>query len=138
MKSEITTLRKKNQTFSTLTVELETLRDDKCNLESTITTLNSTVSSLQSALEIQKSDFAAVNKTMDERLAAMLSKMVKERSRSVVGKRDEQWREDVGRLRNEKEFMGKVLMREWGRQECGVAEEDKENQVYGYKYVQRS
>jgi myosin protein heavy chain len=74
---------------------------------------------------------------MDERLAAMLSKVLKERSKNVVHKRDDQWVENVGKVKTEKEFMGKVLMREWGRQECGVAEEN-EKQRYRYQYVKRS
>lgn len=83
---------------------------------------------------IREQDFQAVNKAMDERLARMLSKALKERTKTAVNKRDGQW---VEKMQNERELMGKVLMREWGRQEVGVAEEG-EKQSYRYKYVQNN
>lgn len=87
----------------------------------------------------REEDFEAVNKAMDERLAAMLTKVLKERARSVIGKRDGQWAETVGKKGDERELMGRVLMREWGRQEVGVAKEGEgEKQGYRYKYVTRT
>jgi myosin protein heavy chain len=130
MKSDLTALRKKNQTSNNLTTELDTLRTEN-------TTLQSRIESLETEAEAQRAESDAVNKAMDERLAAMLSKVLKERSKNVVHKRDDQWVENVGKVKTEKEFMGKVLMREWGRQECGVAEEN-EKQRYRYQYVKRS
>jgi myosin protein heavy chain len=130
LKSETTSLRKKTQSSTTLQTELHTLRHKNESLRSTIETL-------KSEAESQRADFEAINRAMDERLAATLSKMLKERSRAIVGKRDTQWADNVGKLKGEKEFMGKVLMREWGKQECGVVEE-KEEQLYRYQYVKRS
>lgn len=130
LKSETTSLRKKNQSSNHVHIELETLRHENDSLKFQ-------VQSLKADSETQRIDFEAVNKAMDERLAAMLSKMLKERSKNVVGKRDEQWAASLDKLKGEREFMGKVLMREWGRQECGIAEE-KENQLYRYQHIKRS
>ncbi len=69
----------------------------------------------------------------------MLSKVVKERAKSAVGKRDVQWAEAVGKVQSEKELLGKVLLRQWGREEIGIADEASgERQTYGYKYVKRT
>lgn len=130
LKFESVSLRKKNHASNNLHMDVETLRHEN-------DFLRSEMESLKSEAETQRLDFEAVNKAMDERLAATLSKMLKERSKNIVGKRDEQWIENVAKLKNEKDFMGKVLMREWGRQECGVVEE-KENQTFRYQFVQRS
>lgn len=94
---------------------------------------------LQTSLEAQEADFSAVNKAMDEKLAAMLSKVMKERAKTVVGKRDGQWAETVGNVQSERELLGKVLLRQWGREEVGVVDEKRgEKQGYAYKYIQRS
>lgn len=162
LKSDIRLLRK-GQRNSPPTPPLSSYSESEIEaLHAEIATLNSTIKSLRSQLEIQQSDFDAQNKAMDERLAAMLSKFLKERSRALVGKRDEQWVENVGKLSGEKELLGKVLMREWGRGELGPSE-DKENvrkareaakekerekvkatkgqgkgQLYSYQYVTRT
>jgi hypothetical protein len=130
LKSERAALRKKTHVSSSLQPEMETLRYENSSLKATIETL-------RLEAETQRLSFEAVNKQMDERLAAMLRKVVKERSKSAVGKRDDQWAASVAKLQGEKEFLGKVLMREWGRHDCGAAEE-KENQLYQYQYVKRS
>jgi myosin protein heavy chain len=132
LKTEITTLRKATRISTIQGSELSALREENESLKSTI-------SVLESEAESQRAESEAINKAMDERLAAMLSKMLKERSRAIAGKRDDQWVENVGRLKGEKELLGKVLMREWGKQECGAAkEEEREKQVYRYQYVKRS
>jgi myosin protein heavy chain len=123
LKSENISLRKKSRTSTDVQSELEIVRSEN--------------ESLRSDLKAQRENFDAVNKAMDEKLASMVTKMLKERSKNVVGKRDDQWTESMAKLRNDKELMGRVLMREWGRQECGVAN-DKENQLYRYQYVKRS
>jgi predicted nucleic acid-binding Zn-ribbon protein len=101
--------------------------------------LRRTNATLKAEAEAREAEFDAVNKAMDERLAAMMSKVLKERTKHVVGKRDGQWAENVGKVSSEKELMGKVLLREWGRQEVGVAKEaEGEKQRYRYQYVRRS
>jgi hypothetical protein len=41
-------------------------------------------------------------------------------------------------VQNEKELLGKVLLRQWGREELGVADEKHgEKQTYQYKYAKR-
>jgi chromosome segregation ATPase len=112
-------------TLTTLRAELHTLRHENSTLK------------LEAAA--REEDFEAVNKAMDERLAAMLTKVLKERARTVVGKRDGQWLETMEKKSDERELMGKVLMREWGRQEVGVAKEKEgERQAFRYKYVKRT
>lgn len=123
LKSENTSLRKKSRSSTDIQSELEILRSENERLESD--------------LQTQRANFEAVNRAMDEKLASMVSKMLKERSKNVAGKRDDQWAESMAKLRSDKDLMGRVLMREWGRQECGVANE-KENQLYRYQYVKRS
>jgi chromosome segregation ATPase len=127
IKVETMSLRKKTQTSNSLETTVEALRQENADLKS--------------LLHDQRADFEAVNTAMDDRLAGMLSKVLKERSRNVASKRDDQWAESVGKLKSERELMGKVLMREWGRQECGVREEKEgaqEGQTYRYKYVKRT
>jgi hypothetical protein len=75
---------------------------------------------------------------MDEKLAALLSKVMKDRAKTVVGKRDGQWQESVGQVASDRELLGRALMRQWGREETGVADEKHgERQTYGYQYVKR-
>ena len=67
---------------------------------------------------------------------------MKERARTVVGKRDGQWEEVQKSAKEdakaEKELLGKVLLRQWGREECGVSEEKRgQKQLFEYKYIKR-
>jgi myosin protein heavy chain len=111
--------------------DLESAMD---GLKEEIGTLRSEKSALQARLEDQE----AVNIAMDEKLAKALSRLMKERARTVVGKRDGQWQESVGQVQNDKELMGRVLLRQWGREELGIADEDHgEKQTYQYKYSKR-
>lgn len=92
--------------------------------------------SLRTEMETQKEDFKAVNMEMDERLALLLRSITKERAKTAIELRDGQWVKNMERLQGERELMGKVLMREWGKQECGAVAPD-ENQAYRYLYVKR-
>ncbi|KAF1967425.1 hypothetical protein BU23DRAFT_559345 [Bimuria novae-zelandiae CBS 107.79] len=132
LKSELSALRKETTRLKDLaaTSNNETVAD----LESQLEALSRENEKLKADAETREQDFVAINKTMDERLAGVFSKALKERAKTVVSKRDGQWAEKV---QGEREFLGKVLMREWGRQEVGVAREG-ERQGYRYKYVQRS
>jgi chromosome segregation ATPase len=149
-----TLLRKQSSALKTLKTETSTLRKETTRLKTevhrsssstdAVDALHIQLSSLRreneklvAAAKTREEDLEAVNKAMDERLAAMLSKVIKERARSVVGKRDGQWADSVGKANSDRELMGKVLMREWGKQEVGVADKG-EDQPYRYKYVQRS
>ena len=125
LKSEHSSLRKRVETYEKLQERLTTVEEENAALKIENSKYVSTI-------EAQRSEFDLVNRTMDERMAAMLSKAMKERAKSVVSKRDNQWTESVEQLKEEKAYRGKVLLREWGRQECGVAE-DKERQLYRYK-----
>jgi chromosome segregation ATPase len=125
---------------TTLRTECKTLRlaaesqSDVEDLKDEVKTLRSQNATLQTSLEDQE----AVNAAMDEKLASMLSKVMKERAKTVVGKRDGQWQESVGQVQTEKELLGKVLLRQWGREEVGIAKEKQgEKQSYKYKYVKR-
>jgi predicted nucleic acid-binding Zn-ribbon protein len=137
--------------------ELSSLREkaamtQSTNLQATITDLRSQLSDLQddnaalkldiqgltTALLDKEDEHEALNKAMDEKMATMLSKMMKEKARTVVGKRDGQWVESVGKVQSEKELLGKVLMKQWGREEVGIVDEGKgEKQAYKYKYVKK-
>jgi hypothetical protein len=132
LKAEMSSLRKESTRLNDLEAssQTETTTDLRCQID----ILRRENETLRTDAETREQDFMAVNKAMDERLAAVLSKAMKERAKSVVNKRDGQWAE---KLQGEREFMGKVLMREWGRQEVGIAPGD-EKQGYRYKYVQRS
>ena len=130
--------------------ELRTLKADhsstvttlKTTHESTLSALRSEISALQSKLDDQAADHEAVNQAMDEQLSTLLSKLMKERARTVVGKRDGQWEEVQKSAKEdakaEKELLGKVLLRQWGREECGVSEEKRgQKQLFEYKYIKR-
>ncbi|KAL1646740.1 hypothetical protein SLS61_007654 [Didymella pomorum] len=107
--------------------------------ESSLNTLRAESASLRQQLEMQALDHAAVNAALDEQLSTLLSKLMKERARTVVGKRDGQWEEVQRSSAGEKDLLGKVLMRQWGREDCGVTEEKKHGrgQVFEYKFVKR-
>lgn len=132
LKSETSSLRKETTRLKTLESESET--ETVVDLRAGLDAARREIETLKNQAEDREQDFIAINKAMDERLAAMLSKAMKERAKTVVNKRDGQWAEQV---QGERDFMGKVLMREWGRQEVGVASEG-EKQGYRYEYVQRS
>lgn len=131
LKLETSSLRKETTRLKSLetTSQTETVTD----LQFEIDNLRLENGALKKDAEAREQDFMAINKAMDERLAAVLSKAMKERAKTMVSKRDGQWAE---KMQGEREFMGKVLMREWGRQEVGVALEG-EKQGYRYKFVQR-
>jgi hypothetical protein len=139
--SEMKTLKTENSTLRRESKKLKTTMESHSDLESTISnlqdqlnTLHAEKTTLQSSLEEQ----GVVNMAMDERLAKLLSKVMKERTKSVVGKRDGQWQESVGQVQVEKELMGKMLLRQWGREEVGIVDEKVgEKQVYKYQYVKR-
>ncbi|KAF2626713.1 hypothetical protein BU25DRAFT_471698 [Macroventuria anomochaeta] len=141
--AEIASLRAiiKNQVTELKTLEsshTSTLTSLKATHKSTLHSLHSEISSLQQRLETQAHDHAAINAAMDEQLSTLLSKLMKERTRTVVGKRDGQWEEVQRSAASEKELLGKVLLRQWGREECGVVDEGKgQRQLYEYKYMKR-
>lgn len=134
LKSEMTALRKENKSLKTSTESFSDLQSTIDTLESELEALRTQNTSLQESLEDQE----AINAAMDEKLATMLSKLMKERAKTVVGKRDGQWAESVSKVQDEREILGKVLLRQWGREEVGIANEKQgEPQVYKYKYVKR-
>ena len=106
--------------------------------EATLNTLRAENTALQSRLTTQSRDHEAINAAMDQQLSQLLTKLMKERARTVVGKRDGQWEENMDKVQREKEVLGKVLMRQWGREEVGIADEKKgQKQLYEYQYVKR-
>lgn len=133
IKTQLTELKTLKSTHASAITTLTTSHEDSLN------TLRAEISSLRTQLETQALDHAAINAAMDEQLSALLSKLMKERARTVVGKRDGQWEEVQRNSAGEKELLGKVLMRQWGREECGVTEEKERGrkQVFEYKYVMR-
>ncbi|KAH7071213.1 hypothetical protein BKA63DRAFT_418730 [Paraphoma chrysanthemicola] len=132
LRIEMTTMRKDN---GKLRAAMESRNENIASitsLQGEVDTLHAVNTSLQSRLEDQE----AINAAMDKQLASMLSKLMKEKAKTVVGKRDEQWQDSVGQMRNEKELLGKVLLRQWGREELGIANEKQgERQTYQYQYL---
>ncbi|KAF1833973.1 hypothetical protein BDW02DRAFT_569502 [Decorospora gaudefroyi] len=134
MKSELLVLRKENKALKTLSTSSKELQSTVAALEAEVATLRTENTTLSSTMQ----EHEALNGAMDERMAAMLSKLMKERARTVIGKRDGQWVESVKEMQSEKELLGKVLMRQWGREEVGVArEEEGERQRYKYQFVKK-
>ncbi|KAH7413855.1 hypothetical protein DE146DRAFT_10067 [Phaeosphaeria sp. MPI-PUGE-AT-0046c] len=134
LSQEIVTLRKENKKSKTTINSFSDLEANIAQLKNELNHLRAQNADLQSSLEDQE----AVNAAMDEKLATVLSKLMKERAKTVVGKRDGQWQASVGQVQSEKELLGKVLLRQWGREEVGIADEKHgEQQGYQYKYVKR-
>jgi hypothetical protein len=134
VKAEVSALRKEGKKLKMITESQSDLEATICGLKDELSTLRTEKASLQLSLEDQE----AVNAAMDEKLAALLSRVMKERAKTVVGRRDGQWQESVGQVQHEKELLGKVLLRQWGREELGIADEGEgEKQMYQYKYVKR-
>lgn len=139
LKNEMLLLKKENKKLKSRLETSSDLQVTVSGLETQLAQLRTTNESLQSQIDAQEEDFEAVNAAMDEKLAAMVSKVMKERARTVVGRRDGQWAETVGKVQTDKELLGKVLLRQWGREEIGIADEKRgEKQPYGYKYVKRT
>lgn len=130
LKHETTTLRKESKNHKLTAESQSDLEATISDLKLELHILRTENASLQASLE----DTEAVNAAMDEKLATVLSKVMKDRAKTVVGKRDGQWQESVGQVQSERELLGKVLMRQWGREEVGI-QEDK--QAYKYKYAKR-
>jgi hypothetical protein len=134
LKTETTTLRKESKKLKVISQSQSDLEVIISDLRNEVGTLRKENANLQAGLEDQE----AVNVAMDEKLATVLSKLMKERAKTVVGKRDGQWQESVGQVQNEKELLGKVLLRQWGREELGIVDERYgEKQTYQYKYTKR-
>jgi chromosome segregation ATPase len=138
LKADLSSLRKENKKFKSTWAGSADLQSTIADLESELKQLRSENSTLQSRLATQEFEHEAINKAMDEKLATVLSKLMKERAKTVVGKRDGQWVESVKEVQGEKELLGKVLMRQWGREEVGGGNDDEgKGQGYRYKYVKR-
>ncbi|KAJ4349319.1 hypothetical protein N0V95_004687 [Ascochyta clinopodiicola] len=130
IKNQIADAKALNSSHASALSSLRTAHD------AALTALRSQVSTLQQRLDTQTRDHEAINAAMDEQLSHLLSKLMKERARTVVGKRDGQWEEVQKSAAFEKELLGKVLLRQWGREECGIAEEKRgQKQLFEYKYV---
>jgi len=131
-------------TLASLRKEVKSLRRPS---DSQLALLQKQNADLQAQLAHQKAEHEALDAAMDEKLAGLLSGLVKEKARSVVGVRDGQWEERVKGLVGERELLGRVVMRQWGREEMGAGagagageERDGEargKQRYGYKFVKR-
>ncbi|RMZ68256.1 spindle pole body associated [Pyrenophora seminiperda CCB06] len=127
------------------TSETSFLKKQTASLRQEIQSLHLTssaqISSLQQQLLAQKAEHEALDAAVDEKLAGLLNGLVKEKARSVVGVRDGQWEERVKGLVGERALLGKVVMRQWGREELGEdgdgKEEGRGKQKYGYKFVKR-
>lgn len=138
LKSELSALRKDNKTLTA--TSKSSSHDTIATLEAQLSALRSENEALETRLANQAAENAAINQQMDEKLAALLSKLMKEKAKTVVGKRDGQWTESVRELEEEKKLLGKVLMRQWGREEVGIDDEREAKdgkQAYRYKYVKR-
>jgi chromosome segregation ATPase len=132
-KITLTSLRAENRTLKTA---LPPAPPAPCTHDATIAHLTSHISSLEDKLATQAADHAATNAALDAQLASMLSRMVKERTRAVVGRRDGQWESQMAGVLAERETMGKVLLRQWGREEVGAEEKDG-TQGFRYQFVKR-
>lgn len=131
IKTQLSSLKTLKATHASTISTLKTSHD------SALAALRTEMSALQSRLETQATDHAAINTAMDEQLAHLLSKLMKERARTVVGKRDGQWEAVQRSAAGEKELLAKVLLRQWGREECGAVEGKGRSQLYEYKYVKK-
>ncbi|KAJ4373728.1 hypothetical protein N0V86_007871 [Didymella sp. IMI 355093] len=122
------------------TTHASTLSSLTTSHEHSLTALRTEISSLRHNLETQALDHAAVNAAMDEQLSTLLSKLMKERARTLVGKRDGQWEEVQRSGAGERALLGKVLMRQWGGRSvvCPLPLLRRgEGQVYAYRYVKK-
>jgi myosin protein heavy chain len=138
LKSELSALRKDNKNLQATSTSVS--QDTIATLESQLSALRSENEALETRLANQAAENDAINHQMDEKLATLLSKLMKEKAKTVVGKRDGQWTESVRELEEEKKLLGKVVMRQWGREEVGVDEEREAKdgkQAYRYKYVKK-
>ncbi|KAK5166460.1 uncharacterized protein LTR77_008003 [Saxophila tyrrhenica] len=130
LRSELDT---RQEQLNTAKLDRDSHQDDMVALQ---TALNTTIlerdsykehsKKLRDELETAKLDLQdkdSVNQAIDKKISAALHQ------------REAHWREKQEAWEKERKVMGKALMRMWGREECGIADETKgEKQMYRYKF----
>ncbi|KAF2841243.1 hypothetical protein M501DRAFT_989782 [Patellaria atrata CBS 101060] len=66
-----------------------------------------------------------------------LDRDVEAKAVELVKKKENEWKERLQELKKERNGMGKILMREWGKAELGVTGREGGGQEYEYQYVKR-
>lgn len=98
---------------------LGTINDALATAEAEASAARAEAEAARREMEALREDSASVNQAMDERIAELLRA------------REREWARRFEALLSERKVMGKALLREWGREECGVGEP----QAYRYRYV---
>ncbi|KKY15867.1 putative spindle pole body associated protein [Phaeomoniella chlamydospora] len=113
--------------------ETKSLRQQLSHIQSTWSHQTEKLNTQAQKLVAQKSTI----KSLQSRIQTMesASKELDIQISQRIAKREEHWEKKMKELQKEKEKMGRVLMREWGRQECGQGEGGI--QPYRYKFVSR-
>ncbi len=129
--------------------EVKTLRKQLEERKSVLDTAQQEVQSLQRQLTEQSIAHEATqeqNSSVTEereaewrrRIGVLLKErdtMVEER-KTLISER-KTWKKERETMKKERETMSKVLMQQWGKEECGQQGEKEGKQAYRYKYVKK-
>ncbi|KAF1346097.1 hypothetical protein BDV97DRAFT_359751 [Delphinella strobiligena] len=116
--------------------ELEQARKDleKKKDDDQTTALERDLKQVRNELE----DMKDLNQAFDRRVTEMIKKR-EDAWRDKLNQANQNrryWEEKAAKLESDREAMGKALLRQWGREECGITEDKKKNkaQKYAYKF----
>jgi chromosome segregation ATPase len=129
--------------------EVRTLRKQLEEQKTVLDTAQQEVQSVQQRLTEQRTAQEATQKqnatTTEEReaewrrrIGVLLEErdtMVEER-KTLISER-KTWKKERETMKKERETMSKVLMQQWGKEECGQQGEKEGKQAYRYKYVKK-
>lgn len=102
--------------------EREALRNDTQLQRADVEAAEAEARAAREEAEMLRGDYESVNREMDERIV------------ELIRTKEKEWAARFEKLWKERKMMGKALMHEWGKEECGV----KDPQAYRYKYVEKA
>ena len=123
------TLKKKladqNQTLVTVKLAIDRLKVSSRKQEEDLCLAHADLQNAYDQNKVLRDDFDAVNRIVDERMIA------------AAKEREKLWKQKLAKVKGERRELGRALLREWGKEECGNAGIDN-RQMYNYHYVKKA
>lgn len=114
-----------NQTLATVKLAVDTLKVSSRKQEEDLFVAHADLQKAYNQNRVLRDDFDAVNRVVDERMIA------------AAKEREKMWKQKLAKVKGERRELGRALLREWGKEECGSAGIDK-RQMYNYHYVKKA
>ena len=121
---------------------LDALRIELSDAKSKLSTTQADLATAQGALDTANNGLHDANSELfgvrlDLNAREAVSNAFDAKVTTTLERRETFWREKVEALEKEKDIMGKALMRQWGREECGppTIVDGVEYQPFRYKYA---